>query len=455
MSITDVQADPLTIAGEQIGSRLLLGTGGFRSLEAIAAAVEASGTELVTVALRRVDPAARGSIVDVLDAAGVRLLPNTAGCYTARDAVLTAKLAREAFGTDWVKLEVIGDDRTLLPDAPALLEAAEELVDDGFVVLPYTNDDPILARRLEDVGCAAVMPLGSPIGSGMGLLNTYNLRLIRERAGVPVILDAGVGTASDGALAMELGCDAVLCASAISRAEDPRRWRAPSGSGSRAAGSRTAPGGSRGGCTRRRPPPRRGSRSSDRRRAVRRLGAGLVRARPEGLRPPLPSRRPLRGPAHVRAAEGRGVDRPPGGPAVGGVPGRAAAADRPAAVGRDPRVRAGEAAGDAPCAARDALRDEPLRHGARRFLRRAARRPAVPRPRVLRRLRRGGHAGRAPARRHAGREGAADAARLRPPPRVAVSATPASAIAPPTTAIAAGRSPSQTQPAVNATTGTA
>ena len=221
MSITDVQADPLTIAGEQIGSRLLLGTGGFRSLEAIAAAVEASGTELVTVALRRVDAAARGSIVDVLDASGVRLLPNTAGCYTARDAVLTAKLAREAFGTDWVKLEVIGDDRTLLPDAPALLEAAEELVDDGFVVLPYTNDDPILARRLEDVGCAAVMPLGSPIGSGMGLLNTYNLRLIRERAGVPVILDAGVGTASDGALAMELGCDAILCASAISRAEDP------------------------------------------------------------------------------------------------------------------------------------------------------------------------------------------------------------------------------------------
>ena len=151
----------------------------------------------------------------------MRLLPNTAGCFTARDAVLTAKLAREAFETDWIKLEVIGDERTLLPDAPALLEAAEELVDDGFTVLPYTNDDPILARRLEDVGCAAVMPLGSPIGSGMGLLNTYNLRLIRERAEVPVILDAGVGTASDAALAMELGYDGVLCASAISRAEDP------------------------------------------------------------------------------------------------------------------------------------------------------------------------------------------------------------------------------------------
>jgi thiazole synthase len=218
---TEIRTDPLVIAGRSTASRLLLGTGGFRSLEAMAAAIEASGTELVTVALRRIDPEARGSIVDVLDAAGVELLPNTAGCFTARDAVLTAKLAREAFGTDWVKLEVIGDDRTLLPDAPALLEAAEELVDEGFTVLPYTNDDPILARRLEDVGCAAVMPLGSPIGSGMGLLNTYNLRLIVERAGVPVILDAGVGTASDAALALELGCDAVLCASAISRAEDP------------------------------------------------------------------------------------------------------------------------------------------------------------------------------------------------------------------------------------------
>jgi thiazole synthase len=214
-------ADPLVIAGRTFSSRLLLGTGGFRSLDAIAAAVEATGTELVTVALRRIDPDAQGSIADVLDSCGVELLPNTAGCFTARDAVLTAHMAREAFGTDWVKLEVIGDDRTLLPDAPALLEAAEELVDDGFTVLPYTNDDPILARRLEDVGCAAVMPLGSPIGSGMGLLNPYNLRLIRERAEVPVILDAGVGTASDAALAMELGCDAVLCASAVSRAEDP------------------------------------------------------------------------------------------------------------------------------------------------------------------------------------------------------------------------------------------
>src|ERR671935_670594 len=221
MAATDVSAAPLTIAGTELHSRLLLGTGGFRSLDTLAAALEASGTELVTVALRRIDPSQRGSIVDVLDAAGVRLLPNTAGCYTARDAVLTARLAREAFGTSWVKLEVIGDERTLLPDAPELLLAAEELVDDGFVVLPYTNDDPILARRLEDIGCAAVMPLGSPIGSGMGIRNPYNLQIMRERVDVPLILDAGVGTASDAALAMELGCDGVLCASAIARARDP------------------------------------------------------------------------------------------------------------------------------------------------------------------------------------------------------------------------------------------
>jgi thiazole synthase len=211
----------LQIAGRSFDSRLLLGTGGFSSLETLAAAIRESGTELVTVALRRVDPDQRGSLVDVLEEAGVMLLPNTAGCYTARDAVTTARLAREAFETDWVKLEVIGDDRTLFPDAPELLRAAEELVADGFVVLPYTNDDPILARRLEDVGCAAVMPLGSPIGSGMGIRNPYNLRIMRERTRVPLILDAGVGTASDAALAMELGCDAVLCASAIARAEDP------------------------------------------------------------------------------------------------------------------------------------------------------------------------------------------------------------------------------------------
>jgi thiazole synthase len=216
-----VTDDPLVIAGRAFASRLLLGTGGFPSLESMAAALRVSGAEIVTVALRRVDPAASGSILDVLAAADVQVLPNTAGCYTARDAIVTAQLAREAFATDWVKLEVIGDDRTLLPDAPELLEAAEALVDDGFVVLPYTTDDPILARRLEDVGCAAIMPLGSPIGSGMGIRNPYNVAIIRERTTLPVILDAGVGTASDAALAMELGCDAVLCASAISRAHDP------------------------------------------------------------------------------------------------------------------------------------------------------------------------------------------------------------------------------------------
>jgi thiazole synthase len=213
--------DALRIADRTFQSRLLLGTGGFPSLELMAEAIALSGSELVTVALRRIDPAARGSLVDVLCAAGVELLPNTAGCFTARDAVLTAKLAREAFQTDWVKLEVIGDQDTLLPDAPELLHAAEELIDDGFVVLPYTTDDPILARRLVDVGCAAVMPLGSPIGSGMGIRNPYNIGLIREAVAVPVVLDAGIGTASDAALAMELGCDAVMAASAIARAQDP------------------------------------------------------------------------------------------------------------------------------------------------------------------------------------------------------------------------------------------
>ena len=215
--------DPLTIAGRTMRSRLLLGTGGFPSLELLSQAIAAAGSELVTVALRRIDPEARGSLVDVLADAGVQLLPNTAGCYTARDAVLTAKLAREAFETDWIKLEVIGDEDTLLPDAPELLRAAEQLVDDGFVVLPYTTDDPVLARRLQDAGCAAVMPLGSPIGSGMGIRNPYNIALIREAVQVPVVLDAGVGTASDAALAMELGCDAVLAASAIARAQDPVR----------------------------------------------------------------------------------------------------------------------------------------------------------------------------------------------------------------------------------------
>ena len=214
----------MRIAGQQFESRLILGTGGFPRLETLAEAIRVSGTEMVTVAMRRIEAAgsaSRGSLVDVLSASGVRVLPNTAGCYTARDAVLIAKLARDAFDTDWVKLEVIGDERTLLPDAVELVLAAEQLDDEGFVVLPYTTDDPVLARRLEDVGCAAIMPLGSPIGSGMGINNAYNLRLIREQTALPVVLDAGVGTASDAALAMELGCDAVLCASAVSRAEDP------------------------------------------------------------------------------------------------------------------------------------------------------------------------------------------------------------------------------------------
>ncbi len=219
----DTASNELTIAGRTLHSRLLLGTGGFPSLAIMAEVIAASGSEIVTVALRRVDPASRGSLIDVLAEAGVELLPNTAGCFTARDAVLTARLAREAFQTDWIKLEVIGDEDTLLPDAPELLRAAEQLVDEGFVVLPYTTDDPVLARRLVDVGCAAVMPLGSPIGSGMGIRNPYNLTLIREAVDVPLVLDAGIGTASDAALAMELGCDAVMAASAISRAEDPVR----------------------------------------------------------------------------------------------------------------------------------------------------------------------------------------------------------------------------------------
>jgi thiazole synthase len=211
------------LGGRTWTSRLIVGTGGFRSLEQLEVALRASGTEIVTVALRRVDPLAQGSVLDVIDRLGLFALPNTAGCYTARDAVRTARLAREAFETEWIKLEVIGDDRTLFPDAVELVHAAETLVDEGFVVLPYTNDDPILARRLEDAGCAAVMPLGSPIGSGSGIRNTYNVRIIVERARVPVILDAGIGTASDAALAMELGCDGVLLASAVARAENPER----------------------------------------------------------------------------------------------------------------------------------------------------------------------------------------------------------------------------------------
>jgi thiazole synthase len=219
-------AQPETAAAFQLGgrtwgSRLIVGTGGFRSLETMEESLAAAGTEIVTVALRRVDPLSQGSVLDVVDRLGLFCLPNTAGCYTARDAVKTARLAKEAFETDWIKLEVIGDDRTLLPDAVELVQAAEALVGEGFTVLPYTSDDPVLAARLESVGCAAVMPLGAPIGSGAGIRNPYNLRLIVEAAEVPVILDAGIGTASDAALAMELGCSGVLLASSVSRAKDP------------------------------------------------------------------------------------------------------------------------------------------------------------------------------------------------------------------------------------------
>jgi thiazole synthase len=219
----DGAGDPLVIGGVTFRSRLLLGTGGAPSLESLDRAVAASGTELVTIALRRVEASSGGALVELLERRGVRLLPNTAGCRTAREAVRTARLAREAFETSWVKLEVIGDEQTLLPDAVELLDAAEQLVGDGFTVLAYTTDDPVLGRRLADAGCAAVMPLGSPIGSGLGIRNPHAIALLRETVDVPVVLDAGIGTASDAAQAMELGCDAVLLASAVTRARDPER----------------------------------------------------------------------------------------------------------------------------------------------------------------------------------------------------------------------------------------
>jgi thiazole synthase len=213
--------DPFVIAGTEIASRLILGTGGAPSMQVIDDTIAASGTAMCTVAMRRVDPATSGSVIDILDHRGVRVLPNTAGCRTAFEAVRTAQLAREALETDWVKLEVVADERTLLPDPVELLAAAEQLIGLGFTVLPYTNDDPVIARRLQRVGCAAVMPLGSPIGSGLGIQNPHNIELIVSEAQVPVILDAGVGTASDAALAMELGCDGVLLASSVTRAQDP------------------------------------------------------------------------------------------------------------------------------------------------------------------------------------------------------------------------------------------
>ncbi|HEY6424170.1 MAG TPA: thiazole synthase [Pseudonocardiaceae bacterium] len=215
--------DPLVIAGREFGSRLILGTGGAANLAVLEQALLAAQTELTTVAIRRIDTGSRIGILDVLARHGIEPLPNTAGCRSAAEAVLTAQLGREALQTSWVKLEVIADDRTLLPDPIELLDAAEQLVDDGFTVLPYTNDDPVLARKLADAGCAVVMPLGSPIGTGLGIRNPHNIEMIVAQAHLPVILDAGIGTASEAALAMELGCDAVLLATAVTRADDPPR----------------------------------------------------------------------------------------------------------------------------------------------------------------------------------------------------------------------------------------
>jgi len=219
--MTRPDTDALVVGGRTIASRLIMGTGGASNLEVLERALVASGTALTTVAMRRVDATTGTGVLDLLRRLGIEVLPNTAGCRTAAEALLTARLAREALETDLVKLEVVADERTLLPDPIELVDAAEQLVDDGFTVLPYTNDDPVLARRLEAVGCAAVMPLGSPIGTGLGIRNPHNIAMIVEQSGVPVILDAGIGTASDAALAMELGCDAVLVASAVTRAENP------------------------------------------------------------------------------------------------------------------------------------------------------------------------------------------------------------------------------------------
>lgn len=213
--------DHFTIAGVPLASRLILGTGGAPSLQVMDETLRASGTAMCTVAMRRVDASTSGTVLDIIDRHGVRVLPNTAGCRTAREAVRTAQIAREALETNWVKLEVVADERTLLPDPIELLDAAQTLVAQGFQVFPYTNDDPVLARRLQQAGCVAVMPLGAPIGTGLGIGNPHNIEMIIAEASVPVILDAGIGTASDAVLAMELGCDGVLLASAVTRAQHP------------------------------------------------------------------------------------------------------------------------------------------------------------------------------------------------------------------------------------------
>nr|WP_218830488.1 thiazole synthase [Rubrivirga marina] len=226
----DAPADLWTVGGADLGSRVLLGTSRYPSLQTLLDSVDASGAEVVTVSVRRVDLDASGdgqTLLGALRQRGLRLLPNTAGCYTAREAVFTAQLAREALETDWVKLEVIGDDETLYPDAVQLLKAASELVADGFQVFAYCGDDPITARKLADLGCAAVMPLAAPIGSGMGLVNPYALRIIRELLpDVPLVVDAGIGTASDAARAMELGYDGVLLNTAVSGAQHPAQMAA-------------------------------------------------------------------------------------------------------------------------------------------------------------------------------------------------------------------------------------
>jgi len=222
---TALEVEPLVIAGRTFRSRLFLGTGKYPDFQTMATALEVSGTEVVTVALRRVnlDERGQGSLLDFVDPDRYLLLPNTAGCYTADEAIRTARLARELGGWDWVKLEVIGDKKTLFPDNVELLKATERLVAEGFIVLPYTSDDPVTCRKLEELGAAAVMPLGAPIGSGMGIRNPANLRIIIEQSTVPVIVDAGVGTASDAALAMELGAHGVLMNTAIAEAADPIR----------------------------------------------------------------------------------------------------------------------------------------------------------------------------------------------------------------------------------------
>lgn len=219
-------SDLLEIAGESFTSRLFIGTAGYSNQQVMLDSIAASGAEIVTVSIRRIS--LEGYTESMIDLVGdrYRLLPNTAGCATVRDAVLTAQLAREAIETNWVKLELIGDRDTLYPDATQLIEAAQELVNDGFTVLPYCTDDPVTCQKLADIGCAAVMPLGSPIGSGMGICNPYNLELICARSPVPVVLDAGVGTASDATLAMELGCSAVLLNTAVSKAREPIRMAA-------------------------------------------------------------------------------------------------------------------------------------------------------------------------------------------------------------------------------------